>query len=172
MVGRWRESEEQQRRALELDPFSAIFPAYLAFALAAQGRFDEALPFMELSRTRGSPFVGPSNAIPVLLAAGRADEAIEMARASNLSWDAAVAEAVRDGSGPSPALVEAAPISIRSGALLAFLGDREGALTVFEAAVERGAGLVTPLIFPHVRALMGTDPRYQALIERVGLAEP
>ena len=59
----------------------------------------------------------------------------------------------------------------RKGLLLAVIGERDKALDAFEIAIGlRSPGGVSALQFPTVRKALGALPRYQALVQRVGLA--
>ena len=165
-VGRFEEGNEQQRQAIALDPASAIFPNYLGMGLVILGEYDEGFRLLELARERGSPFAGAGNVVPLLLVAGRIEEAIELA--GGREWDVAVAEAMRDGTGSTPAIVEGAPIGFRSAAMLALLGDGEATLDVAEAAVEQRAAVPGRILGKRVADLVGDDPRYLALLEEIG----
>jgi TolB-like protein/DNA-binding winged helix-turn-helix (wHTH) protein/Tfp pilus assembly protein PilF len=77
----WRESEQEFRRAIELNPNYATAHQWFAYWLMAQGRTDESIE--ENSRARKADplsIIIRTDAADLLCSAGRFDEAIEKAR--------------------------------------------------------------------------------------------
>jgi adenylate cyclase len=167
VVGRCSESVTRQRRAMELDPFSAIFPGYLGAALWCEGRREEGIDYGMQALERGSPFVAP--AIPFqLLEIGRVNDAIDFARDHDLPWHLAVAEAVRDGTGPSAVIESEAPSGFIGMWGLAIVGDRAGVSRLLSARLAERTGNPVPVWSQAFWDVVEGDPRLQELMEEIG----
>jgi TolB-like protein len=176
-LGQTEEGLELLRRALELDPFSPRIHQDLASLL---GEADEAIRVLE----RGAE-LDPGYAVYYLVAwqvyagAGEEDRALEallrahaLAPASGLSADA-VRAAFRDAElvGAVRLVLERAPATFNSNINRAtaefYLGDTEAAIQSLERMVD-GHDAFSAWIFMWAEALED-DPRFQALVRRVGV---
>ena len=141
------------RMAVELDPRFDGAHTDLARSLEALGRFDEAHAQYEEGRRLSGGVAGPSFGL-AHLAASRGD----VAEARRMLADLIAARRQR--------VVSAWGIA----ALHAGLGDVDEAFHWLDTAVEEGAtGLIFLRVHPRLDAIR-PDPRYAALLRRVGLA--
>jgi Flp pilus assembly protein TadD len=140
------------RKATELDPRFDGAHTDLARSLEALGRFDEAKREYEEGRVLSGGVAGPSFGLAHLAASrGDTDEARRM-----------LAELT---DARSRRVVSAWGIA----ALHASLGDVEEAFAWLETAVKEGStGLIFLRVHPRLDAIR-KDPRYGALVRRLGL---
>ena len=141
------------RRAIELDPRFDGAHTDLARSLEALGQFDESLHEYEAGRRLAGSVAGPSFGLAHLASArGDTAEARRMLEALKASRGTRV--------------VSAWGIA----ALHACLGDVEEAFRWLDTAVEEGAsGLVFLRVHPRLDPIR-KDPRYAALLQRLGMA--
>jgi TolB-like protein/Tfp pilus assembly protein PilF len=181
-LGQTEEAIELLRRALELDPFAPRIHQDLAMRLSRSGRRAEAIQVLE----RGAeldPGYADYHLVAMLVyaAAGDEDRALEallrahaLAPASGLS-----ADAVRAGFGDAGLVgairlvLERAPATLESNVRRAhaetYVGETEAALQSLERMVEgHDAHSAWIIALGGVEAL-GDDPRFQALVRRVGI---
>jgi TolB-like protein/tetratricopeptide (TPR) repeat protein len=170
------------RRALELDPFSPRIHQDLANRLHEAGRLDEAIQVLE----RGAE-LDPGFPDYYLLAwwlyasAGEEDRALEallrahaLAPASGPSADA-VRAAFRDAglAGAIRLVLERAPATFHSNIRRAraevYVGDTDAALRSLERMVEGHDALSAWILANKLSEPLGDDPRYRALVRRVGI---
>jgi TolB-like protein/Tfp pilus assembly protein PilF len=170
------------RRALELDPFSPRIHQDLANRLREAGRLDEAIQVLE----RGAE-LDPGYADYHLLTmgvyawAGHEDRGLEallrahaLAPASGPSADA-VRAAFRDAglAGAIRLVLERAPATFHSNIRRAlaevYVGDTDAALRSLERMVEGHDALSAWIFGNGLSEPLGDDPRYRALVRRVGV---
>ena len=188
--GRMKEAIEQHRAALVLDPLSPVINGVLSISLAAAGRFDEARAQVELTlATGGDPEYAHSALFlwgPQLGLTGEeiAEHGVIFARnmgATDPQLAAVVAHALASD-GTDEALVSEALAAVAALAadsvfpvrqiavLYASLGDHETALQWIERAdPENDLSLGFVGFDPALDPLRG-DPRMQALMDELGLA--
>ncbi|MFN8096185.1 MAG: protein kinase [Vicinamibacteria bacterium] len=140
------------RKAIELDPRFDGAHTDLARSLEALGRFDEARARYEEGRRLAGSVAGPSFGLAHLEASmGRVDEARRML------------EELKSARGSR--VVSAWGIA----ALHASLGDVDDAFLWLDTAIREGStGLVFLRVHPRLDPIR-PDPRYAALVQRVGL---
>jgi len=149
---RYEDSLVWYRRAIELDPRFDGAHTDLARSLEAVGRFDEALAEYEEGRRLSGGVAGPNFGLGHL-AASRGNAA----EARRILDELIAARSTR--------VVSAWGIA----ALHASLGDVDAAFRWLDVAVEEKAtGLIFLRVHPRIDALRG-DPRFAALLKRVGL---
>jgi tetratricopeptide (TPR) repeat protein len=170
------------RRALELDPFSPRIHQDLARRLGEAGWLDEAIQVLEhgaeLDPGYAEYYV---QAWQVYASAGEEDRALEallrahaLAPASGLSADA-VRAAFRDVGlvGAIRLVLERAPATFHSNFRRAlaetYVGDTDAALRSLERAVEGHDALSAWIITARDVEALEDDPRFQALVRRVGV---
>jgi TolB-like protein/Flp pilus assembly protein TadD len=181
-LGQTEEAIKLLRRALELDPFSPRIHQDLAIRLSRSGRGDEAIQVVgrgaELDPGYADYHV---NAMLVYAVEGDEDRALEallrahaLAPESGLSADA-VRAAFRDAglAGAIRLVLERAPAAFESNSRRAYgwtyVGDTEAALRSLERMVE-GHNAHSAWIVEHGRGgTLEDDPRFQALVRRVGV---
>ena len=181
--GRIGEGMERLRRAQELDPHSLIIRTAAARPFLAAGRYEEAV--RQLLRVLSvAPDYPHANALLTVAyhAMGRYEDSIAtMSKSLIIPWlDAAAveelrttyrqnglesylrlaAEAVEEKGGPSSYLA----------AIYATLGDRDRAIGVLERACDQHDPSLRSLRADPLLALLHEDPRFERLLERVGLA--
>jgi serine/threonine protein kinase/tetratricopeptide (TPR) repeat protein len=180
LLCRFEEAERLLLRAVELDPLTA--GAYSALGLVYRSM--DRLPDAEVAFRKAleiSPLrIGGHHVLAIVLAAqGRHDEALEEARVETVEWARLTGlayacsmsgrrseadEALRELEAKYP--MECA---YQIAAVRAARGDADGALAWLGRAVdERDAGAAQMAGEPVFRPLHG-DPRWDALLERIGL---
>jgi len=177
---RYDEALEEADRALRLEPASWLFRHTYAVALTESGRLDEAVANERIVLAANPSFVfayvwlGEIAALKgSITGMGR-----ELEPVGPLS-DIARAMMKFDGSPASRAAIVSAITSLRSpnvgldasrkGWLLAAIGERNAALDAFDVALRFRSGPAA-LQFPTVRKALGALPRYQAMLQRAGIA--
>jgi serine/threonine protein kinase/tetratricopeptide (TPR) repeat protein len=148
----YEKSVTYYRKAIELDPRFDGAHTDLARSLEALGRFDEARAEYEEGRHLGGSVAGPSFGLAHLEASmGRVEVARRMLEELKAER--------------SHRVVSAWGIA----ALHASLGDVDEAFRWLDGAIEEGStGLVFLRVHPRLDAIR-SDPRYEALLARVGL---
>ena len=151
----YEKSVVHYRMALELDPRFDGAHTDLARSLEALGRFDEARAEYEEGRRLSGGVAGPSFGLAHLEAASG-----NVAEARRLLAELTEARSRR--------VVSAWGIA----ALHASLGDADEAFRWLEIALEeRAAGMILLKVHPRLDPIR-PDPRYAALVRRVGLESP
>jgi serine/threonine-protein kinase len=147
------EGGEMLRQALELDPRLWRTKLHLAELEEREQRLDEAIAlFREAADESGRAPMAVAELSAALAEAGELDEA------------RALADELRD---PARAPV-LSPVAIAIA--LGGLGDLDGAFEWLDRAVGEGDPQLTDLRWRPRLVALGSDPRYDALLERVGLA--
>ena len=185
--GRMDEALAQVSVGRELDPFSLVVNTNMGWVLDAAGRYQDAIAQLTRTLKLDSTYrQARSRLVNALVGAGRLAEAREQAerlvdltgRAPYPLADLAVIEASMGRTGEARALLEELSARAAEGyvppAVLAevhaMLGDSEEALTwMTRAFEERSNAMVYIAIDPFLDPLRG-DPRFQALVARVGLS--
>lgn len=150
---RYREAEQQLRDVLQLDATREGPHMRLGMVLMMQSRYDEALQHLnEAMRLRGvSPTALPMIAL-TQLKAGRTDEARATTARVEQEFD------------------HGRVSRFYTAALLAELGEHERALAILEEMADsQHSALVDLAVEPILDPLRG-QPRFQALLQRMGLA--
>lgn len=181
-MGRFERSIARYRQAIGFDPLRAALSYNLSrvYLVRGQDRDAEALARRVIGMM-------PSGAglyvllAETLLAQGRADEAAGViAHESDPLWKSygeAMIEFARGRQAPADAAIEALVAGYGTVAayqiseVYAFRGERDEAFTWLERAFrQRDGGLAEMLTSRHV-ALLKSDPRYRAMLARLGLPE-
>ncbi|MCC7256860.1 MAG: hypothetical protein IT486_00640 [Gammaproteobacteria bacterium] len=181
-MGRFERSIARYRQAIGFDPLRAALSYNLSrvYLVRGQDRDAEALARRVIGMM-------PSGAglyvllAETLLAQGRADEAAGViAHESDPLWKSygeAMIEFARGRQAPADAALEALVAGYGTVAayqiseVYAFRGERDEAFTWLERAFrQRDGGLAEMLTSRHV-ALLKSDPRYRAMLARLGLPE-
>ena len=151
---RYDEAIAQLRATVEMEPRFLPPHSDLGRALAQRGDYDEAIAeFQTASRLAGSNPKASAGLAHVLALAGRHDEALAIL--ADLESRAATG------------LVSLNAIAV----IHVALGDLEGGITWIERAFqERDRALVWAKVHPRLDALR-PDPRFQAVLARMGLAD-
>ncbi len=147
-AGQTARAVEQAKKAYALDPTAPTGQSWLRTALVADGKYDEALALLEIASD--SDFVRFERA---------------MVHAKTGRRDAAMREL---------ATIEAQPGTLppsRIAAVHALLGNRDAAFTYLERAVVAREFQVAFLKVNNDFASLRSDPRYDALLKRIGLAK-
>ncbi len=153
-AGRVDQSIETLRRAVALDPSYPQAHWRLANALSAAGRFDEALAEAnELLRLTGRSPSSVSLLAGILAVTGREPDA---RRALAELLDRSRREYV------TPSIIADT---------YSFLGDHDSAMQWLERAFQDRANAVAYLAVDPSSRTVRTDPRFQSLLRRVGLAD-
>jgi TolB-like protein/Tfp pilus assembly protein PilF len=152
--GRFEEAARQFRSVLELDPEFRTAREMLGWALLALGRTEEGLrEWEEINRGTHDPFKVIPHRIWALVALDRVEEANQLL------------DLLRERREREP------EVSLEMDFALAHLGlgEDERALDHLERAVEQRLGMVVFLnVIPPIQRLRD-HPRFQALVERVGI---
>ncbi|MBV9265851.1 MAG: tetratricopeptide repeat protein [Acidobacteriaceae bacterium] len=145
---------EVYREVLELDPYYYRIHSAIGRALAQSGRYAEAIHHLELARVRCGE---PPNVLAVL--------------GQTYAWQGKITEARAILSRLSQ-LAAQQPVSPASFALIHIgLGEKEQALNLLERALnERNWRVITLKVHPAYDPLRG-EPRYQALLKKIGLSD-
>lgn len=151
LADRSREAEAEAKRAIDIDPDFAYGRTVLGRALLSQGRYDEALEVLRSRRSAPGPR-GHADIVVTLALAGRMDEArrelrrlVDLARQRYIpAYDIAVAYKM--------------------------IGDEESALDWLDKAVEERSTMSVMAVDPAL-ASMRTNPRFKAILKRIGLPE-
>ena len=184
--GRFAEAEGSMRRAQELDPLSLIANAALGWVRFFAGRYEEALEqcrrTLELEPDFELAYLWSGWALDAL---GRHDEALdELRKAERLSGGSGIVRAslarlhaIRGEPGDARRILEALEgseeyiPSYEMGKVHLALGEPELAMEWLERAFqERSHSMVFLAVDPQLEGLR-EDPRFQALVERVGFVE-
>jgi TolB-like protein/tetratricopeptide (TPR) repeat protein len=181
-LGQTEEGIELLRRALELDPFSLRIHHDLANRLSRSGRRDEAIQVLERGAELDPGF--PDYylvAWRMYASAGEEDRALEallrahqLAPASGLPADA-VRAAFREAGlvGAVRLVLERAPATFHSNFRRAkaefYVGNTEAALRSLERMVEGHDALSVWIMAESGFEALEDDPRFQALVRRVGV---
>jgi len=180
--GRIGEGMERLRRAQELDPHSLIIRTAAARPFLAAGRYEEAV--RQLQRVLSvAPDYPHANALLTIAyhAMGRYEDSIAiMGKSLIIPWlDAAAVEELRNAyreNGLEGYLRLAAQAVEKKGgpstylaAIYAGLGDRDRAIQVLDRACDEHDPSLRSLRADPLLALLHEDPRFDRLLERVGL---
>jgi serine/threonine-protein kinase len=186
-TGRTDEAVRAAQRAQDLDPLSVYARAALGYALLLARRYDDALAQLEQTRTIDPSFgLTYVNLVLLHLARGEADAALAAAETLHGLWGdhptalgllghaCAVAgrqEKARDILRLLTSQAENGPVSSFHLAVLHLgLGEKEHALELLETAVDqRTTALIVYLGVDPVFDPLRRHPRFQALLERMGL---
>ena len=181
-AGRFREAEEESRRALEADPLNFSIGSHQAWVELEKGNYTEAIRAAEPT-LRLDPRHGPT-AFYLMRAyeeLGKLDKAIDVRR--RMEWpnppvpDLEAALAAEGPAGYWRRRVERIEANRRKGPVQPFgiaiahihLGDRQRALSWLEQAVEeRDPWAVYIKIEPAFASLRG-DPRFQQIVRSAGI---
>jgi TolB-like protein/Tfp pilus assembly protein PilF len=151
------EAEAHLRRVLDLDPEFRSAREGLGWTLVSQGRLEEALEaFEEINKRTGDPFKVIPHRIFVLARMGREDEAHQLFR---------LLEERREREPEVSLQIDFAVSHLG-------LGDPEGALDYLEEAVDERLGFVIFMAHHLLWDEIRSHPRFQQLVERVGVAAP
>jgi TolB-like protein/Tfp pilus assembly protein PilF len=180
--GRYDEAIELLRQATELDPLSGAVYRQLAKSYLVSGRLDEAQTAIQKSLTL-SPRAGFVHYVhsEILLSQGRLDEALEAAQREihdtfRLLSLAVVYHAQRRRIESDAALeklieTDADRSAFQIAEVFAYRDNRDQAFAWLERAyTHRDAGMSMIRASPRMRGLHD-DPRWQPLLEKVGLAD-
>jgi TolB-like protein/tetratricopeptide (TPR) repeat protein len=181
-LGQTEEGIELLRRALELDPFSPRIHQDLADRLSTSGRRDEAIRVLERGAELDPGFPDYHlSALIVYAIAGDEDRALEallrahaLAPASGLPPEA-VRAAFGDAGlvGAIRLVLERAPATFESNFKRAeaelYVGDTEAALQSLDRMVEGHDAYSVWIIAVRGVEALADDPRFQALVRRVGV---
>jgi DNA-binding winged helix-turn-helix (wHTH) protein/TolB-like protein len=174
MLDRNPEAFELRRHALALDPVSDYASKDMAEGLLVAGRPGEALDMMKVA-LKLRPDWPPALEVQAsaYFALNRLDEARRVFEAAGARVAVAYIDAQRGNHAPAVALIDEMRHDWRTGVGVAelqlSLGDRSGALTSLEDAVEKRAGgfkfiKVNPLLAP-----LRDEPRFKQLLKRLNL---
>ena len=188
---RFDEALGEARRTLYLAPTSARFQLGVAEVYLYSGRYREALSAADkahgLDSSAAGPYLITGMAYGQLGEFARAEAALERcvelwpeeacrgelgyvyAISGKLAEALELLEALKQERGRSGELTLTSARGIAE--IYAGLGEREQALTWLDRRVQEGGGGVYLAINPALRSLRG-EPRFQALLKRVGLDEP
>jgi TolB-like protein/Tfp pilus assembly protein PilF len=166
-LGLLDESVRQFRKALDLEPGSILARFWLAETLAAQGRRDEAV-------VEYLAFLGGSLAPAGAAAVTEALKRTYAGRGWIAFWRAELALAEEDAA--SSGTLWNFPVRTRQPYQVARrharLGETAQALAALAQACEQRAYMVVFLATDPVFAPLRQDPRFQALVRRIGLPSP
>jgi serine/threonine-protein kinase len=179
-MGRPAEAVEEAKRATELDPLDARAWGTYVWMCAADGQLDRALRATDRVLEIHPEEAGPSKAF-VLLLLGRPAEALTWADVTTdpvwRLWTIAVAAHSLDRPESRRALDRLVATAAERAAyqiaeVFAWWGEREKALEWLERAYQQhDSGLQGLKADPMLRDLRG-DPRFAALVRKVGLPVP
>jgi TolB-like protein/tetratricopeptide (TPR) repeat protein len=184
-LGRAEEAVEVMQRARQLDPLSVRINADLGMALLAAGKHDEAVAqegrALELAPEAAVPrwirgmaleqlgrFDAAERDMKAALDAMSGYEAVKGSLGHLYAISGRQAEA-RTLLGELTSQAEATDVTFFAALICAGLNDNDGALTWLERAVEKRSGSVRYLKIDPRLAGLHEEPRYQRLMERVGL---
>jgi TolB-like protein/Flp pilus assembly protein TadD len=184
-LGRAEEAVEVMQRARQLDPLSVRINADLGMALLAAGKHDEAVEqegrALELAPEAAVPrwirgmaleqlgrFDAAEREMKAALDAMSGDEAVKGSLGHLYAISGRQAEA-RTLLGELTSQAEATDVTFFAALICAGLDDKDGALTWLERAVDKRSGSVRYLRIDPRLAGLREEPRYQRLMERVGL---
>jgi eukaryotic-like serine/threonine-protein kinase len=185
--GRWEEALQEMRRVLELEPTSLVMNTFMGATLYFAGRYDEAI-----EQCRKTIEMDPTFAVAhwhlglVYEQKGMFDEAVaEFNKAVTLSGDsplmkAALGHAYAKSNRKREAKIILDELKELAGhryvssyevaAIYVALGDNEQAFRLLErASSEHSFHLVYLNVWPQF-SVVRLDPRFQSLVQRVGLA--
>jgi TolB-like protein/Flp pilus assembly protein TadD len=188
-LGRTREARRQIDLARELDPFSPLVTATVAWIEYYAGSYDEAV-LIARDALAASPGLTTARVVLSLaqIAAGRVDAAVDELRATlRQAGDAGGIRALlvhalgRQGERAAAATeIE----RLREGSASRYVspycmavallgtGDREGALSALERAVTARVPQVVYLRAEPIFAPLASDPRFRELLSRADLVDP
>ena len=184
-LGRTDEAVEVMQRARQLDPLSVRINADLGMALLAAGKYHEAVAqedrALELSAEAAVPrwirgmaleqlrrFDAAERDMRVALDAMSGYEAVKGSLGHLYAISGRQAEA-RKLLGELTSQADTTDVTFFAALVCAGLDDNDGALTWLERAVEKRSGSVRYLKIDPRLAGLRDEPRYQQLMERVGL---
>lgn len=182
-LGRWEEADRHARLALELDPLNPFVPGMVGTQRVLAGRYEEAIRILEGMYAQ-NPGVGLGEAgLRVAYhAVGRHDDEFRITREHHAARGESDVVAALDAGlaeeGPHRALGQAADVlaetlpgagGVRVAGYYALAGEWERALEWVQRAVEQRDGNVfvigvVPILWP-----LHDDPRFQAIVEELGL---
>jgi TolB-like protein/DNA-binding winged helix-turn-helix (wHTH) protein/tetratricopeptide (TPR) repeat protein len=181
----FEEAVEEYRKALLRDPLSRLVKYQLAETLLCAERYAEAIEFIGAPREDGPGVAGMATlwAMAKIQLGARSEAMPRVSRVEGryrqqepVATADLVLLALAGLSDPAAALLEryetdedAFPPHLARAALL--LGQQERALDILERAADRDpSALLDMRCTPEIRALAG-NPRYEAVLERVGFPE-
>jgi serine/threonine protein kinase/Tfp pilus assembly protein PilF len=187
---RYEESLQEIRRAIDLDPLSPLFYGWSVGLHCAAGRYDDALRDFERAKEMDPTFGVPYfHAGMTYLLKGMPEQAIEVLQqgvkiAPHPGWAEGMISIIRirQGQGDEVRCILDRMIAQKSKANVSCMaiawstavsGDLDNAFGWVERAIEERDTLVgfvhiyTPLLAPE----LASDPRYDALLERLKLAD-
>ena len=179
-VGRAPEAVAEGRIAVQLDPLAQPIQNFLGLALWLSGRNDEAIQLFQAELAKDSSRAGPwYNLANVYISVGRLDDALALIRlrpGMNDPIFRASLQSLRDSVSRRALLKrfrQQPNFGTHGDRAVAYarLGEREGALAELELAVlARDPKLETIKLQPAF-ALIRDDPRFRAVVARVGLPQ-
>ncbi len=179
-LGRHDRALELMRRSIDADPLSMIGPSYVARILFSAGQLTEAEAELRAMLSRStSPTREHALLAIVLVAQGRAEEALVEAKAESEDWARLWSLAIVDWTlGRATESDEAlAQLERKYGDISAFQvaqvravrGEADAAFGWLERALEtRDAGVALSRVSRQLNSLHG-DPRWTAFIRKIGL---
>jgi TolB-like protein/tetratricopeptide (TPR) repeat protein len=184
-LGRTDEAVEVMRRARQLDPLSVRINADLGMALLAAGKYHEAVEqegrALELSAKAAGPLWIRGMALEQLKRYEAAEQDLKAALEATSGYEAVKGSlghlyAISGRRGEARALLDelagqagATDVTFFAALICAGLDDKNAALTWLERAVEKRSGSVRYLKIDPRLAGLRNEPRYERLMERVGL---
>lgn len=152
-AGRYDEAIEQCRKTIEMDPTFAVAHWHLGLAYEQKGRFDEAIAEFNsaITQSRGSPLMKAALGHAYAKSNRKGEATLILDELKDLSRHRYIA-------------------SYEVAAIYVALGDIEQAFRLLEqASRERSFHLVYLNVWPQF-SVVRSDPRFQDLVQRIGLA--
>jgi TolB-like protein/tetratricopeptide (TPR) repeat protein len=184
-LGRTDEAVEVMQRAQQRDPLSVRINADLGMALLAAGKYDEAVAqegrTLELSSKAAAPHWIRGLALEQLKRFDEAERDLKIALDAMSGYEAVKGSlghlyAISGRQAEARALLkdlssqaDTTDVTFFAALICAGLEDKDAALTWLERAVEKRSGSVRYLKIDPRLAGLRKEPRYERLMERVGL---
>ncbi len=149
-AGQYEKAIKHLKDAVELDPSNSVFLDNLGLAYIQTGRVDEGLAMVKRAVERSRTPTFYSDLAWAYVKAQRPEEARKL-----------LAELNAEGSKPASATAMAG--------VYAVLGEKEKAMEWLERAYDEGSGYLSQITSDHVFENLKDEPRYQALVEKMGL---
>jgi TolB-like protein/DNA-binding winged helix-turn-helix (wHTH) protein len=180
-TGRWDEARREIDVAYKLDPFSGPIMTMKCFSLYYERRYREAIAFADYAAAVDPQFGSPLCRMHALTALGQQDEAAAIMRRGMFGLSSREAEQIAqayDKGGRTAmlrkwlAIAESNqavqnPVGIAIG--YANLGERDRAFMWLEKAYEQRVSAITNINVEPQFDVLHDDPRWDALLKRIGL---